>query len=295
MNRITSVDTMDGAGVYVEPRDPGGMVGRVSIRNSLLTGSGLLPGIFLNGLAPDASHVIAGNIICNNNDGKSGIVQGVGSTAVIDARGNWWGDVTGPKRPNGGAGLGDGVEPGGGEILVDPWIDQITAVASHQKATLANDVTVLFQFRHSGSGLFLGEGPGAVGARRPFTVTTDNGTVSSHDQTAPEVSTFITDAKGRFEVIAKPATEGLAKIELSGLCFPARSVTVDIVPALIPLPLPPNPTPLPDPAPQPNGGSQPNDSNGAFCGAGVPMMAGLSAIGLLATRLSTRPRRSRVR
>lgn len=304
MNRITSIDTMDGAGVFIEPRTPTGFVRGVTIRNSLLTGSGFLPGIYLRQLAPPGLHVITGNIICDNDDGMTGIIQEFDSTAVIDARGNWWGDVTGPKRPNSNAGLGDGIVPGGGQIRVDPWIDQITAVVSHHKATLANDVTVNFQFRHSGSETFLGEGPGAVGARRPFTVTTSNGTVKSHDGTANAVSSFVEGAKGIVEVIAKADAVGPVTIELSGLCFPARSVKFDVVP--VPIPLPPNPMPVigADPDPTPIGGAEPDPSavpnstksNGAFCGAGVPMTAGFSVIGLLAVgRVTARRHARRVR
>lgn len=284
VDRLTAMDGTTGPGLAIQPSAAGEFVRGLSVRNSLLANNSKHAGILLNQLSPSGSHVIIGSIICGNNEGGAGLMQPANSTATVDARGNWWGDVSGPSRPNKPPGPGDGVDAGGGEILVDPWIDQITAIASAPTATLADEVVVQFQFRHSGSERFLGQGPGAIGGRRPFIVTTDNGTVKSQDGTAGSIGAFITDEKGNVAVIAKGAAEGLAKVELSGLCFAQRSVTVELKPA-------PEPQPEPEPEPQPNANTQANNSRAPFCGAGVPAMAALSAVGLFAVRPLTRSRR----
>lgn len=268
----------EGDGIDVDERTEDLGIPSVSILNAFVEGN-RDNGLQLSDLVPGGKHRVHGSIICNNSDAGVEIRD---TDATVDLRGNWWGDVTGPTHAKNATGLGDPIldatNGGAGAGEFDPWIDQITAVASHEKATLANNVTVQFQFRHGGSDTYLGEGPGAANGDRPFIVATDNGTVESPDGKAAAVSAFVGGSEGIVKVIAKAAVEGAAKIELVGPCFPARSVAVEIIP--IPIPLPPNPTPAPGPAPET-----------PFCGAGVPATAGLSAIGLMAMGLSTRPRR----
>jgi len=207
----------------------------------------------------DAVPTIEGGIICGNTTGIE-----VLSSAVFSAQGNWWGDASGPTHPGNAGGTGDSVVDGGnggsGTVDFDPWVDTISGSAD--AATAGSPSVVSFQFSDAGGTVFLGQGVG------PFTVTTDNGTVSP-------ATAFVNAPAGTVEVTLTPATAGQAIVTVVGPCgldgtLGGNSVTLNVAAAPV--------GPTPTPSQLPLTGSEPGGESGLTLvlalAAGAIAMAG---------------------
>src|SRR3989344_7236666 len=70
--------------------------------------------------------VIAGerpNFTFKNNNLKNNLLYGFYNHDFrqMDARNNWWGDITGPRHPLNQGGIGDNIR---GDVLFDPWLQK---------------------------------------------------------------------------------------------------------------------------------------------------------------------------
>jgi hypothetical protein len=200
-------------------------------------------GVFVRGVAAIATHIraITGNVICGN------VASGLDAPDAIphNAEGNWWGTASGPAP----IGTGNAViDAGAGEVDFTPWIDTVTAFADPAVPGLASSLS--FQYSDAAMTVFLGQG---LSAGYPFTVSTDNGTVTSSRATGASVPESINAPDGTVEVLLTPADEGQATATIDGPCglgaLPGASIEIAVV---APTPTPsPSPTPTPTPSPTP--------------------------------------------
>ena len=215
-------------------------INQLTIQDSHLQGNGS-DGTTLEHLDFGGTHQVNGNIICANVDNglELGAAAFMSAAATVDAVGNWWGDASGPAP----VGTGDAVDKGPGTVNFDPWVDTIFGSAA--AATVGASSAVSFQFSDSGITVFLGQGPGDRNVTPPFTLTTDNGTVSPS-------SAFINKPDGTLEVTLTPASVGTATVTVTGPCGLEGSITLDVAaaPAATATPTP-TPTPSPTPTPTP--------------------------------------------
>ncbi|NIN63832.1 MAG: PEP-CTERM sorting domain-containing protein [Anaerolineae bacterium] len=186
--------------------------GKVTISNCIARDN-LDDGIDLLYLEEADSIVVNGNIICGNaSDGLELDIEGEDMEQVTpaatsaDATGNWWGCEAGPANA-----ACDSVNAITGSVDYTPWIDTITAGAP--ASVMAGQPTeVTFQF-WGGSGankVYLGQGPGDLRGPAPFTVSTDNGTISDGG--------FINEPQGVLAATLVPASGGTATVTLHGPC-----------------------------------------------------------------------------
>ncbi|MCP4537091.1 MAG: hypothetical protein GY832_08080 [Chloroflexi bacterium] len=161
------------------------------------------------------SAAVHGSVICGNG---AGIWPNI--AVNVDAEGNWWGDTSGPTHPSNVGGSGDTVVDGsnGGSGTVDfgPWIDTISGSAA--PTAPGNPSLVQFQFSGGDGSVFLGLGPGDLYGTPPFTLTTDNGTLSSAGGTAALLTGFVNNPNGVLSMILTPAITGTATVTLDGPC-----------------------------------------------------------------------------
>lgn len=171
-------------------------------------------GIELEDLPSALSVQVTGNIICGNGDGLD-----LGPAINVNAVGNWWGCAAGP----GNTGC-DSVVQGSGTVDFAPWIDTISGSAA--PTTPGTPTVVQFQFSGGGGTVFLGQGPGDFYNTPLFTLTTDNGTLTSSTGTGATVTEFVNNANGILAVTLTPAVTGTAEVTLDGPCNLDSSVTV---------------------------------------------------------------------
>jgi hypothetical protein len=105
-----------------------------------------------------------------------------------------------------------------------PWIDTISGSAA--PATPGNPTVVQFQFSGGGGTVFLGQGPGDLYNMPLFTLTTDNGTLTSSTGTGATVTEFVNNANGVLAVTLTPAVTGTATVTLDGPCNLDDSIVV---------------------------------------------------------------------
>ncbi|HUS69258.1 MAG TPA: right-handed parallel beta-helix repeat-containing protein, partial [Anaerolineae bacterium] len=161
--------------------------GAVSITASVLEGN--LIGVM--GLNPAAGMLVNGSIVCGNTSYGLYVTE----AGSVNAEGNWWGCAAGP----GDAGC-DPIVSTGPTVDHTPWIDTITGSASADPATVGSPTNITFRFSGGPPAVYLGQGPGDLRGPAPFTVSTDNGVVTS--------SGFIGDTEGRLTATLTPAHAG---------------------------------------------------------------------------------------
>jgi hypothetical protein len=183
-------------------------------------------GIELSG--DGSNRMVRANLICGNGTGLLMDDGGVN----IDAEGNWWGHTSGPTHPSNPGGAGDTVVDGanGGTGAVDftPPIDTITAGAAPDPVDLGGTVNVEFRFSDAAGAYVLGPGPGDLDGPEPFTLTTDNGTLSDVDETGATVSQFLDDPGRRLRVTLLPVTGVTATVSVADPCGVKGSVVVQV-------------------------------------------------------------------
>jgi uncharacterized repeat protein (TIGR01451 family) len=161
---------------------------------------------------------VAGSIICENEE--SGLSMLVDTPMV--AEGNWWGSQSGPTHPTNAAGLGDaildGANGGAGTVDLDPFIETVTPTVSVNPVNAGQATVVSFQFAGGGGAVFLGQGPGDLNGTPTFTLTTDNGVLTSSTAAAATVEEFINNANGVLSVTLVPAVSGTANVALQDFC-----------------------------------------------------------------------------
>jgi hypothetical protein len=185
-------------------------------------------GISLTNLTAVASNTCTGSIFCDN---VLGGLQLTGNVVTVDAPGNWWGNASGPNHPSNPGGIGDSVvdAANGGAGVVDftPWIDTVTASPADNPVTLGHSVDLSFIFSGGGGAVFLGEGPGDPLGDPPFTLTTDNGTLTGASETGSSIHEFIGE-NGTLTITLTPGATGKANVSLIGPCTLAGSIAVDV-------------------------------------------------------------------
>jgi len=184
-------------------------------------------GVFLNDLlGTSTSRHVNGNIICSNPGGGLSLAD----NTTEDAEGNWWDDSSGPTHPNNPGGSGDlvqdGANGGSGTVDYDPWIETITGSADPASEGEPSDIS--FQFSGGSGTVFLGEGPGDLNGQGTFTLTTDNGVLTSSEGTGATVHEFINQPNGTLEVSLTPDDGGDATVTITGPCGLEESVVVDV-------------------------------------------------------------------
>ena len=210
------------------------VVGNVQVSNSIATDNQVY-GIYLGDLV-GSSHLIQGGIICNNFFGAK-----LDSAATVDIEGNWWGDVSGPFHTTGNpTGLGNSVVDSGsgggsGTLGFDPWIDTLSRRAIVRPPSKGLPIELEFQFSGGDGSVFLGPGPGVLNATTPFSLTTDNGTLTSSLGTGTTVPAIVDQPNGTFTLTLVPATEGLTTVTLKGPCN--LDAVLSIQPSYVYIPL----------------------------------------------------------
>jgi len=133
----------------------------LTIQGSHIQGNGE-DGIELLDPAADGVHQANGNIICDNGvsglrvesseqqDSSPDLLLQLLNGLVVDAEGNWWGNVSGPTHPSNPGGSGDaiidGFSGGFGAVDFDPWIDTIAHSASVDPVDPGQPTVISFQF-----------------------------------------------------------------------------------------------------------------------------------------------------
>jgi len=212
LNNTTTIANQS-EGIDVDLQTGGDNVDNLTIQNVVTMGNGT-DGIELDDLDPAGTHRVNGSIICNNFGHGLDLEEAV----TLDATGNYWGDLTGPTHPTNAAGLGDTIDDslstGVGTVNFIPFIDTITGSVAPDPALLGANAIVSFQFSDAAMTVFLGSGPGDLNGPAPFSLTTDNGTMTSSTGTAAAVTEFINNANGILSVTLTPAAAGTANIDL---------------------------------------------------------------------------------
>ncbi|MFC2029381.1 hypothetical protein ACFLWA_01475, partial [Chloroflexota bacterium] len=197
-------------------------------------------GLRKHGTQPSAgSWLLAGSIICGNAVGLN-----LGTAIDLNAEGNWWGSTSGPyhalSNPGGGGDeIRDGTSGGSGTVDFDPWIEtptgsvaaSVAASAAASAATATGSKTINFKFSGGGDTVFLGPGPGDPNSAPPFTLTTDNGTLTDSDETGATVHEFINQPNGILSVTLNPATDGPATVTLDGPCLLDDQIVIGVTTA----------------------------------------------------------------
>jgi len=190
-----------------------GISGSLSIQACIALGNYV--GVDLGETSMAGGVLVNGNIICGNDCG----VVIVEDSGIPNLMGNWWGCAEGPDDP--------GCDPicRLGIVGADftPWISKISASATVDPATAGQPTVVSFQFSGNPSAVYLGQGPGDLRGPAPFTVSTDNGVVTS--------SGFIGDTEGRLTATLTPAHAGTATVWVDGPCGLDGSIVLGVVAA----------------------------------------------------------------
>jgi len=170
----------------------------------------------------------SGGIICDNGHG---FFMDSWSNATVEAV--WWGDSSGPSHPANPGGSGDSVKDGdngaSGWVDYTPWIDAISGNATVDPVLAGQPTIVSFQISDQAKALFLGPGPGDPNGPSPFTLTTDNGTITGTNEAGPQVHEFINQSNGVLTVTLVPDTGGTATVNLDGPCNLDDVLTVDVL------------------------------------------------------------------
>lgn len=216
-DRLTAIGN-GGEGVSIDSQAVGD-VDSITFQNSLIEGNG--QGFDLADLAPAGTFQVNGNIICGNAL-LGGMV--LSSDVTVDAEANWWGDASGPAPIGSGNLVVHGGNGGLGIVDFTPWIDTITGRGD--AASVGASSVVSFQF--SGGLGFLGEGPGDPNGAAPFTLTTNNGTLTAPTGTGATVTTFIDAPDGTVQVTLTPDTVGTATVTITGPCGLGGTIVLDV-------------------------------------------------------------------
>ncbi len=196
-------------------------------------------GVGLRWLGGDDTNMVNESIICGN---KRGLYLDSEGTHV-NAERNWWGCAAGPGKTG-----CNSVDIENGYVDRNLWIDTISTSATIDPVRAGEAAVVNFQF--SNGSHFLGAGPGDLRGPAPFTLSTDNGTLTDSDETGPTVTEFINQPGGVLSVTLIPDAEGTAMVTLDGPCELDASITVQVEPASTETPtVTPTPTETPTPTP----------------------------------------------
>ncbi len=182
-------------------------------------------------VAPAATAVITGNVICENGAGLSinqtpivptgAIAPAVTlfpSAVVADARGNWWGNAGGPNPP----GSGNAIIRGTGIVSDTPWINTFLASAVPNPTIPGYPTLASFRFADAGQTYFLQEGVGNLNEPPIFTISSDNGVIAA----AASINQFLHDS--RLRAVVTPTVSGNVKISVAGPCGLNPSLTVPV-------------------------------------------------------------------
>jgi hypothetical protein len=179
---------------------------------------------------PAPTAVISGNVICENGAGLTidqfaivpvGAVEpaiSLPSAVVADARGNWWGDDSGPNPP----GSGDDIVNENGVISSTAWINTFPAGAVPNPTIATYPTVATFQFADASKSYFLQEGVGNLNEPPIFTLSSDNGSITA----AASISQFLHNSL--LKATVTPATPGSVTINVDSPCGLDPSLTVPV-------------------------------------------------------------------
>jgi hypothetical protein len=226
INRVSAIDNgNNGSGeAGMKIVGFGSTLAGVSLADSFVHGN-FGQGIDLFNLKADGVHSVGSNVICGNSGGG---LRNNGTSLVLPAKGNWWGDASGPTSPQNPGGTGDKVNLGGaGTIAYDPWITHVdgTQIASPAGAT-GTPSTIAFTFADQADTFFLVNGPGDDLNPSVLSVSTDNGVLTSGSETGQSVHGPISNTQ--LSVTLTPAHAGEAHVTLSGPCGLTKQLTVQV-------------------------------------------------------------------
>ncbi|MCG8346567.1 MAG: right-handed parallel beta-helix repeat-containing protein [Chloroflexales bacterium] len=199
----------DGVSLVQAPfRSP---VDNLGITNSIITGNNAdstangVGGIRLSELDPNGTLAVSGNIIADNSNAGL-VLTKVPTQTILQAVGNWWGDVSGPSGK--GSGSGASVVANAGSIVFTPWIDTIDFISAPSQSPQVTNLR--FQFRDAAGTVFLGTGPGNPNnTTPPFRLSSDRGTI--------QTSGLIEGDSGVMTAILTQPSSGNATVTLNGL------------------------------------------------------------------------------
>ncbi len=254
VDRVTAAENAaDGMRVGVSS----GEVGGVTITNSILQANNGIGIVLENDIDVGRVHRVQANLICEN--GSGGLRLDAPTAPLVEAAANWWGGASGPFHPvSNPAGTGDevfdGANGGAGTVDFAPWIDAVNASADPATEGLAS--AVRFQFSGAAGTVFLDQGPGDPNGPPPFSLLTDNGTVTPS-------AAFISRPDGTIEAMLTPEKAGEATVSVAGPCglgnLHGSTIVLDVLAAPSDAP-DVAPAPAEAPAGLPEAGGQPGHS-----------------------------------
>lgn len=169
------------------------------------------------------------NIICENgvglrvdqidsfNDYSAYIGYPPSAENNVDARGNWWGAVSGPAATGNPSGTGNGIEfsvlnPPDSTIGVtySPWINRALTTATPNPTVVSVPVNIAYRFDDGSFNYHLEQGVGDPNNGPIFTVTPSNGVINGTP------SLFL--ANREIVVNATPQSGGWMGVQLQGPC-----------------------------------------------------------------------------
>lgn len=176
----------------------------------------------------DSNNAVNHSIVCNNDVGmqaeqymfvfnKSLGTLATGPGLHVDAKGNWWGDSSGPDNSANPGGSGDSIEIHSFDpqtttlgVQFAPWIDTIFHSALPNPMIVGTPVALSYQFGNAGLTYFLENGVGDLNGGPLFSLSAQNGTISG------DTEKFIVNKLISGQ--ANLTTAGTLKVTLTGPC-----------------------------------------------------------------------------
>ena len=176
------------------------------------------------GAVAGAVGTATGSIICDNT--AAGLAATGYMTHTYDAGFNYWGSYSGPfhssKNPSGtgnpvvdSADLG-AFENANGDVVFAPWVDSASSTSMPAVGVLGQTQVVSVVFK-AGPAAALASGPGDPNGGPLFTVTTNNGVLTSTFGSGSTARAAI-GADQALTVTLAPAVGGTANVTVTGPC-----------------------------------------------------------------------------
>lgn len=210
---------------------PGDAITSIEVRDSRFQANHI--GLYIQSVDPGGPpnpYQVSGCIICDNPGAGIDVQSPNGTSGHLYTYASWWGSETGPTHPANGPGTGDRLVVAAGDVQFS-WIDRIIGHAPAGELSVGESTDLAFQFSNPTVTSFLGAGPGSSLDEPAFTLTTDNGELSSSTGAGQSVSEAINEPNGTLAVALRPAIPGSVTVALNGPCGLDATLVRDVIAA----------------------------------------------------------------